>query len=123
MITNLQFKTPQNAERGIETGIPLEADSRISNGKRARIREAAPHHAPLNPRARVKKVVEFVCVRLEKRLIQTLEQQAWRFGREAGPQVMHDEHPVVEAKNLRWEVVRRQVCEHRDSKLRDSTSR
>jgi len=35
MITSLESETPQNAERGIETGIPFEVDSRISNGKGA----------------------------------------------------------------------------------------
>ena len=34
MIASLESETPQNAERGIETGIPFEVDSRISNGKR-----------------------------------------------------------------------------------------
>jgi hypothetical protein len=35
MIASLEWKTPQNAEREIETGIPFEVDSRTSNGKRA----------------------------------------------------------------------------------------
>jgi hypothetical protein len=30
MIASLKSETPQNAERGIETGIPFEVDSRIS---------------------------------------------------------------------------------------------
>ena len=40
LIASLESETPQNAERGIETGIPFEVDSRISNGKRASIRES-----------------------------------------------------------------------------------
>ena len=34
MIASLESETPQNAERGIETGIPFEVDSRISTDKR-----------------------------------------------------------------------------------------
>jgi len=41
MIASLELKTPQNAERGIETGIPFEVDARISNGKRALLRQSA----------------------------------------------------------------------------------
>jgi len=33
MIASLEWETPQNAERGIETGIPFEVDSRISTDK------------------------------------------------------------------------------------------
>jgi hypothetical protein len=33
MIASLKSETPQNAERGIETGIPFEVDSRISKGE------------------------------------------------------------------------------------------
>jgi len=36
MIASLESETPQNAERGIETGIPFEVDSRNSNEKRLR---------------------------------------------------------------------------------------
>jgi hypothetical protein len=36
MIGSLESETPQNAERGIEAGIPFEVDSRISTDKRAR---------------------------------------------------------------------------------------
>jgi hypothetical protein len=35
MIASLESETPQNAERGIETGIPFEVDSRIDPQKRA----------------------------------------------------------------------------------------
>jgi len=34
MIASLKSETPQNAERGIETGIPFGVDSRISTHKR-----------------------------------------------------------------------------------------
>jgi hypothetical protein len=40
MIASLESETPQNAERGIETGIPFEVDSRISTDKRASVGES-----------------------------------------------------------------------------------
>jgi hypothetical protein len=51
MIASLESETPQNAERGIETGIPFEVDSRISNGKRYdSIGSAAAHEVRAQPR-------------------------------------------------------------------------